>query len=90
MNQKKQSLIEIQGVVTQCLSNGMFRVKLENGFQVLTHVSGKIRRNYIRILLGDKVSVELSPYDLTRGRIVFRLRQKDQKPQQWQKTNIIK
>ena len=81
MNQKKQSLIEMQGVVTQCLSNGMFRVKLENGFQVLTHVSGRIRRNYIRILLGDKVSVELSPYDLTRGRIVFRLRQKDQKPQ---------
>ena len=81
MNQKKQSLIEIQGVVTQCLSNGMFRVKLENGFQVLTHVSGKIRRNYIRILLGDKVTVELSPYDLTRGRIVFRLRQKDQKAQ---------
>jgi len=83
LNQKKQSLIEMHGIVTQCLSNGMFRVKLENGFQVLTHVSGKIRRNYIRILLGDKVSVELSPYDLTRGRIVFRLRQKDQKPQQW-------
>jgi len=82
LNQKKQSLIEMQGVVTQCLSNGMFRVKLENGFQVLTHVSGKIRRNYIRILLGDKVTVELSPYDLTRGRIVFRLRQKDQKLQQ--------
>jgi translation initiation factor IF-1 len=82
LNQKKQSLIEMQGVVTQCLSNGMFRVKLENGFQVLTHVSGKIRRNYIRILLGDKVTVELSPYDLTRGRIVFRLRQKDQRPQQ--------
>lgn len=82
MNQKKQSLIEMQGVVTQCLSNGIFRVKLENGFQVLTHLSGKIRRNYIRILLGDKVTVELSPYDLTRGRIVFRLRQKDQKLQQ--------
>ena len=63
MNQKKQSLIEMQGVVTQCLSNGIFRVKLENGFQVLTHLSGKIRRNYIRILLGDKVTVELSPYD---------------------------
>ena len=82
MNQKKQSLLEMQGVVTPCLSNGMFRVKLENGFQVLTHLSGKIRRNYIRILLGDKVTVELSPYDLTRGRIVFRLRQKDQKLQQ--------
>ncbi len=52
----------------------MFRVKLENGFLVLAHVSGKIRRNYIRILLGDRVTVELSPYDLTRGRITFRLR----------------
>ena len=69
----------MQGVVTQCLSNGMFRVKLENGFYVLAHVSGKIRRNYIRILLGDKITVELSPYDLTRGRIVYRLRQNDQK-----------
>ena len=52
----------------------MFRIKLENGFLVLAHVSGKIRRNYIRILLGDKVAVELSPYDLTRGRITYRLR----------------
>nr|WQA10860.1 translational initiation factor 1 [Streptosarcina sp. YL-2023a] len=69
----------MQGVVTQCLSNGMFRVKLENGFQVLAHVSGKIRRNYIRILLGDRITVELSPYDLTRGRIVYRLRQTDQR-----------
>ncbi len=56
----------------------MFRVKLENGFRILAHVSGKIRKNYIRILLGDKVTVELSPYDLTRGRIVYRLRKKDQ------------
>lgn len=64
----------MQGVITQCLSNGMFRVKLENGFLVLAHVSGKIRKNSIRILLGDKVTVELSPYDLTRGRIVYRLR----------------
>lgn len=79
MNSEKQSLIEMQGVVTQCLSNAMFRVKLENGFQVLAHVSGKIRRNYIRILLGDRVTVELSPYDLTRGRIVYRLRQNEQK-----------
>ena len=78
MNKEKESLIEMQGVVTQCLSNGMFRVKLENGFNVLAHVSGKIRRNYIRILLGDRVTVELSPYDLTRGRIVYRLRKKDQ------------
>lgn len=79
LNKEKQSLIEMEGVVTQCLSNGMFRVKLENGFFVLAHVSGKIRRNYIRILLGDRVSVELSPYDLTRGRIIYRLRQMDQR-----------
>ncbi len=77
LSQKQSNLIEMEGVVTQCLSNGMFRVKLENGFAVLAHVSGKIRRNYIRILLGDRVAVELSPYDLTRGRIVFRLRSKD-------------
>ena len=74
MNQKKSDIIEMEGVVTQCLSNGMFRVKLENGFLVLAHVSGKIRRNYIRILLGDRVAVELSPYDLSRGRITYRLR----------------
>ena len=75
MNSKKSNVIEMEGVVTQCLSNAMFKVKLENGFQVLAHVSGKIRRNYIRILLGDRIIVELSPYDLTRGRIVYRLRQ---------------
>jgi translation initiation factor IF-1 len=74
LTQKQSDLIEIEGVITQCLSNGMFRVKLENGFVVLAHVSGKIRRNYIRILLGDRVAVELSPYDLTRGRITYRLR----------------
>lgn len=68
----------MHGIITQCLSNGMFRVKLENGFNILAHVSGKIRKNYIRILLGDKVTVELSPYDLTRGRIVYRLRKKDE------------
>jgi len=74
LNQKNNDIIEMEGVVTQCLSNGMFRVKLENGFLVLAHVSVKIRRNYIRILLGDRVAVELSPYDLSRGRITFRLR----------------
>jgi translation initiation factor IF-1 len=68
----------MEGVITQCLSNGMFRVKLENGFLVLAHVSGKIRKNYIRILLGDRVAVELSPYDLTRGRITYRLRAEKQ------------
>ena len=74
MNNEKNNLIEMQGVITQCLSNGMFRVKLENGLTVLAHVAGKIRKNSIRILLGDKVSIELSPYDLTRGRIIYRLR----------------
>ena len=74
MNQKNRDLLEMEGIVTQCLSNGMFRVKLENGFLVLAHVSGKIRRNYIRILLGDRVAIELSPYDLTRGRITYRLK----------------
>lgn len=74
MARKNVDLVEMEGVVTQCLSNGMFRVKLENGFLVLAHVSGKIRRNYIRILLGDRVAVELSPYDLRRGRITYRLR----------------
>ena len=73
MCQEKKDLIEMKRIVFQSLSNGMFRVKLENGFYVLAHVSGKIRRNYIRILLGDKVTIELSPYDLTRGRIVYRL-----------------
>ena len=79
MTQKNIDLIEMEGVVTQCLSNGMFRVKLENGFLVLAHVSGKIRRNYIRILLGDRVAVELSPYDLRRGRITYRLRPSKEK-----------
>nr|ARI43851.1 translation initiation factor 1 [Neomeris sp. HV02668] len=63
----------MEGVVTQCLSNGMFKIQLENGFQVIAHLSGKIRRNFIKILLGDKVIVELSPYDLARGRIIYRI-----------------
>jgi len=73
--QEKQNLIEMKGIVLQSLSNGIFRVKLENGFFVLAHISGKIRKNYIRILLGDQVAVELSPYDLTRGRIIYRFPQ---------------
>lgn len=73
-NQQKEDLIDMHGDVTQCLSNGFFRVKLENGFVILAHLSGKIRRNSIRIVLGDRVLVQLSPYDLTRGRIVYRLR----------------
>lgn len=63
----------MEGIVTQCLSNGMFKIQLENGFQVIAHLSGKIRRNFIKILLGDKVIVELSPYDLARGRIIYRI-----------------
>ena len=70
---KKQSGLQLEGVVYQCLSNGMFRIKLENGFQVLAHISGRIRRYSIRILLGDNVIVEISPYDLSRGRILYRL-----------------
>nr|YP_009518943.1 Translation initiation factor 1 [Boodleopsis pusilla]AYC64872.1 Translation initiation factor 1 [Boodleopsis pusilla] len=69
----KQSGLQLDGVVFQCLSNGMFRIQLENGFKVLAHISGKIRRHSIRILLGDNVIVELSPYDLSRGRILYRL-----------------
>ena len=66
----------MEGDIIQCLSNGFFRVKLENGFVVIAYLSGKIRRNFIRIVLGDRVLVQLSPYDLTRGRISFRLRKK--------------
>nr|QWW93223.1 translational initiation factor 1 [Lunularia cruciata] len=73
---EKQNLIDMEGVVIESLPNAMFRVCLENGCHVLTHISGKIRRNYIRILPGDRVKVELSPYDLTKGRITYRLRAK--------------
>ena len=65
----------MEGIVTQNLSNGLFQVKLVNGFIVLAHLSGKIRRNHIRIMLGDRVTLNLSPYDLRRGRIVYRFRQ---------------
>jgi len=68
----KDDVIEIDGKVIETLPNGMFQVELENGHQILAHVSGKIRMNHIRILLGDSVTVELSPYDLTRGRITYR------------------
>lgn len=70
----KKDVIEVQGTVTEPLPNGMFRVELENGHKVLAHVSGKIRMHFIRILAGDKVTIELSPYDLTRGRITYRHR----------------
>lgn len=71
---RKTNGIEVEGTVTECLRNATFRVELENGHVVLAHISGKIRRNYIKIVLQDRVLVELSPYDLTRGRILFRYR----------------
>ncbi|WP_017326630.1 translation initiation factor IF-1 [Synechococcus sp. PCC 7336] len=72
----KQDVIEMEGVVTESLPNAMFRVDLDNNVNVLAHISGKIRRNYIKILPGDRVKVELTPYDLTKGRITYRLRKK--------------
>ena len=68
----KQDVIELEGTVLDTLPNAMFKVELENGHEILAHVSGKIRMNFIRILPGDKVTVEMSPYDLTRGRITYR------------------
>ena len=68
----KEELIQVDGKVVEPLPNAMFRVELENGHQVLAHVSGKMRMHFIRILPGDKVTLELSPYDLSRGRIVYR------------------
>jgi translation initiation factor IF-1 len=68
----KEEAIQVEGKVLETLPNAMFRVVLENGHKVLAHISGKMRMHFIKILPGDKVTVELSPYDLTRGRIVFR------------------
>ena len=68
----KADVIEIEGTVVEKLPNAMFKVKLENGHEVLAHISGKLRMNYIKILPGDKVTLELSPYDLTKGRIKWR------------------
>lgn len=68
----KEDVIEIEGTVVEALPNTIFKVELENGHQILAHISGKLRMNYIKILPGDKVKVELSPYDLTRGRITWR------------------
>ena len=72
--QKKKEVIEVEGVVRDTLPNAQFNVELPNGHHVLAHVSGKMKVHYIRILLGDRVLVELSPYDLTRGRITYRFR----------------
>lgn len=69
-----KDVIEIEGTVQESLPNAMFRVELENNMTILAHISGKIRKHFIRILPGDKVKVELSPYDLTRGRITYRLK----------------
>lgn len=71
---KNRNGLEVEGRVVECLRSAMFTVELENGHRVLTHISGKIRKNFIKIYLEDSVLVELSPYDLTRGRIVFRYR----------------
>ena len=70
----KEDAIEVEGTVVEPLPNAMFRVELENGHHVLAHISGKLRMNFIRILPGDRVRVELSPYDLARGRITYRLK----------------
>lgn len=74
MAKQKEEAIEVEGEVTEALPNTMFRVLLDNGHEVLAHISGRMRRHYIRILPGDRVKVELSPYDLTRGRITFRFK----------------
>ena len=68
----KEDIIEVEGIVTEALPNTMFNVELENGHKLLAHISGKLRMNYIKILPGDKVKLELSPYDLTKGRIIWR------------------
>jgi translation initiation factor IF-1 len=70
----KEDVIEVQGTIAETLPNAMFRVELENGHRVLAHISGKMRMHFIKILPGDKVTVELSPYDLTRGRITYRFK----------------
>jgi translation initiation factor IF-1 len=74
LSMAKEDHIEMEGTVTETLPNTTFRVELENGHVVTAHISGKMRKHYIRILTGDKVKVELTPYDLTKGRIIFRAR----------------
>lgn len=69
-----KDVIELEGTIIESMPNAMFRVKLENDHEILAHISGKIRKNFIRILPGDKVKVEMTPYDLTKGRITFRLK----------------
>lgn len=68
----KEDVLQVEGVVTEVMPNAMFKVRLENGHEVLAHISGKLRMNFIRILAGDKVTMEISPYDLSQGRIIWR------------------
>jgi translation initiation factor IF-1 len=77
---EKEQLIELEGTITEALPNATFKVILENGFSVLAHISGKLRKNTIRIITGDRVILQMSPYDLTRGRIVYRLKGTATKP----------
>lgn len=78
MKNKKEDSIRVDGIVKESLSNAMFRVEIEGGHLVLGHISGKMRMNYIKILVGDRVALELSPYDLTRGRIILRYKNSTQ------------
>ncbi|MBT5856397.1 translation initiation factor IF-1 [bacterium] len=71
---KKKDVIEVEGEVSETLPNAQFKIKLDTGQEILAHISGKIRKNYIRVLIGDRVKVELTPYDLSRGRIVYRMK----------------
>ncbi len=70
----KDDVIEFEGTISETLPNTMFRVKLENGHEIIAHISGRMRKNYIRILTGDKVKIEMTPYDLTKGRITYRMK----------------
>ncbi|MFL7790573.1 MAG: translation initiation factor IF-1 [Anaerolineae bacterium] len=81
MGKKKEDKIEMEGSVIEALPGTQFRVRLDNGHEILAYLSGKMRKYYIRILLGDRVRVELSPYDLTRGRIIYRYKRSVQQPE---------
>lgn len=76
----KEKAIEVEGTVVEALPDAMFRVELDNGHRVLAHLSGRMRKNYIRVLLGDRVAMELSPYDLNRGRITYRYKKASRQP----------
>jgi translation initiation factor IF-1 len=78
---KEEGKIQVEGTITEALPGTQFRVRLDNGYDVLAYLSGKMRKYYIRILLGDRVRVEMSPYDLTRGRIVYRQRKHGEEPE---------